>query len=283
MATSFATDDHTAHGVRGVFVNRGVRTKILTIVVLLGLTAAAVAATAITSFAKLGAAADRIAKVQSTLVMNRGTVHQNQLKARMLIAQTAAVSTPEAKALYKGKIVDNDAELKTAAAAVDAAGGETVMPSWRRFEDDFDAWRKLRDTELLPAAMRGDNATYTGLLETKSQPLIDTFVGDLDKATDELNAYSEKVAKQAQATKAAGVKMILLVVIAGLALATALAVVVANAIVGRLRQVQGALEAMGSGDLTVRADVRSVDEIGRMAAALGRAQEQVRGVVASVA
>ncbi|WP_200941889.1 MCP four helix bundle domain-containing protein, partial [Angustibacter sp. Root456] len=254
--STFATDDHAAHGVAGLFVNRGVRTKILTIVVLLGLTAAGVAATAVTSFTKLGASAQRIAQVQSTLVMNRGTVHQNQLKARMLIAQTAAVSTPAAKEHYKKKIAENDAELQDAANAVDAAGGEKIMPSWAAFKEDFNAWRQLRDSELLPAAMRGDNATYTGLLETKSQPLIDKFVADLDDATAALNAYSAKVAKDAAATKSAGVKLILLVVVAGLALATALAVIVANAIVGRLRVVQGALEAMGSGDLTVGADVR---------------------------
>ncbi|MGN6300030.1 MAG: HAMP domain-containing protein, partial [Angustibacter sp.] len=290
MSTSFAaaeradrsTDEHAAQGLRGLFVNRGVRTKILTVVVLLGVTAVAVAATALTSFAKLGAAADRIAAVQATLVMNRGTVHQDQLKARMLIAQTAAVSTPEAKQHYKEKIAENDAELQDAANAVDAAGGEKVMPTWATFKSDFNAWRQLRDSELLPAALHGDNATYTGLLDTKSQPMIDKFVADLDAATASLNAYSEKVAKDAQHAKSTGVKLIVVVLVAGLAVALALALLVAGAIVGRLRSVQGALEAMASGDLTARAQVRSVDEIGRMAGALGRAQEQVRAVVARV-
>ena len=283
MTTSSGNGEPITYRVAAFFVDRGVRTKIFAIVLLLGIVAVAVAGTAISSFEKLGAAADRVAQVQRTLVLNRGTVHQDQLKARMLIAQVAAVSTPEAKQAYKEKVAENDAELQDAANAIDAAGGDTIMPTWDAFKTDFDAWRQLRDAQLMPAAMHGDNATYTALLDSASQPKIEKFVADLDAATAALDDYSSKVAKDSAATKASGVRLIVVTVALGLALAVAVAVLVASGIIRRLRRVQVALQAMAGGDLTARADVRSGDEIGRMAASLNAAQEALRGVVEQVA
>ncbi|NHC46460.1 methyl-accepting chemotaxis protein, partial [Motilibacter aurantiacus] len=57
---------------------------------------------------------------------------------------------------------------------------------------------------------------------------------------------------------------------------------VARGIIRPLRQTVQALDALAQGDLTGTVSTRSNDEIGRMAAALGRAQDGIRGLVRSV-
>ncbi|MGJ0223776.1 HAMP domain-containing protein, partial [Streptococcus pyogenes] len=66
-------------------------------------------------------------------------------------------------------------------------------------------------------------------------------------------------------------------------LSIALGVVTARSIRGSLGKVERSLDAMADGDLTVRADVASADEIGRMAAAPATAQESLRATLAQVA
>ncbi|WP_162248040.1 HAMP domain-containing protein, partial [Angustibacter sp. Root456] len=123
----------------------------------------------------------------------------------------------------------------------------------------------------------------------------EAMIGGPERATyyhinDETDALAESVRKRSAAeveaaSQAAWTAQLLvaaavLLSVAGVAL---LASRVSNGIVRRVRRVHEALEAMARGDLTARARVGGDDEVARMAAALGRAQEQVRGVVASVA
>jgi methyl-accepting chemotaxis protein len=190
-------------GVRRLLADRGVKAKILAAVGVVGLVSVIVAGTAVVSSNRLKAATEELATLQHTLVTDRGTVHQDQLKARMLIAQVAAVHGDEAKATWADKIADNDAELDAAVRRIDAAGGQKVMPTWDAFKTHFGQWRMLRDGDLLFAARMGDNATYTQLMESKSQPMIDVFVDDLDQATEALNTYAKQQAEHADPAAAA--------------------------------------------------------------------------------
>ncbi|MFC6008828.1 HAMP domain-containing protein, partial [Angustibacter luteus] len=269
-------------GVRSLLVDRSVRTKFLLSIAFVSLVAIAVGITAAVSGAALRGSAQDLYQLQRTIVADRGTVHQDEIKARLLIAQIAAVSSIQDKETYAKKLKDNDVELDAAVARVDAAGGSRIMPTWDTFKSDFDAWRQLRDTELLPPAMAGDHARYSALLDSKSQPMIDTFVDDLDQASAALTAHSAALAKQAEDAAAAGSRAVLIALVLGLAIGLALAVWVANALVRRVRDLKVAIDAMADGDLTARATVDSADDLGQMAAALNAAQESVRVVVEQV-
>ncbi|GAB3684287.1 methyl-accepting chemotaxis protein [Angustibacter aerolatus] len=261
----------------------GVRTKLMGAVGALGLVTVVVGGVAVQSVDDLQSKTDRMEQLQVELAADRGTVHQDQIKARMLVAQVAAVQGKEATDTYLQKIKDNDAELAEAVQRVDAHDGAKVMPTWPAFKTGFAAWQQLRDTTLLPVAIRDDAVTYTSLLSTKSQPLIDTYVDQLDAAAASLDAASKQAAHEAKATAEATQRTVLITTIVGLLLGLGLALLIANAIVRSLKSVQGAVEAMARGDLTARADVTGGDEVGRMAAALTEAQESLRGVVATVA
>ena len=270
-------------GLRHVFADRGVRTKILLAVGSLGVVTAVVGGVAIESTASLDAQADEVVTLQQTLVADRAEVHNGQLKARMLVAQVAAVATPEAMQVYLGKSKDNDAEVAALISKVDAEGGARVMPSWPAFKDGFAKWQQVRDTQLLPVALKNDNAAYTKLLGTASQPLIDDYVDQLDAAAAALSAAGTKAAVDTDVTASDARRNVLVVLGIGLLLGLAIAWYTAGLIVGSLRRLQAALDAMAGGDLTARADVAQRDEVGQMARSLAVAQESVRSVVEQVA
>jgi methyl-accepting chemotaxis protein len=210
-------------------------------------------------------------------------VHQNQLKARLLIAEIAAVDTPAAKQEYLAKSRENDADLASAIKRVDSHGGARVMPSWDAFKAALAKWQQVRDSQLLPMALRNDNAAYTKALAEVSQPLIDRYLEQLDEATAALNATAAKAAVDTNATAATARRNVLVVLALGLLVGFGIAWSVSGLIVGALRRLQVALEAMAGGDLTARAQVAQRDEVGQMARSLAVAQESVRSVVAGVA
>ncbi|HEX8497682.1 MAG TPA: methyl-accepting chemotaxis protein [Actinomycetales bacterium] len=262
--------------------DRSVRTKIVAALGLVVVNTAVVGLIAVASESKLDAVAQRMAAVQTELVQPRATVHQNQLKARMLIAQTAAVRSTEAKRKYAGKTVENDAELDAAAAVIDAAGGAAVMPTWNRFKAGLDEWQAFRDAELLPAAKANDQRRYEALLDSGSQPLIDVYLDDLDAASAALDAYALKLRNESAAVALSGQRTLYGSLAIAVLVGMLVAIGLSRHLVGPLRQVQRSLEAMADGDLRVRADVSRQDEVGRMAGALGRAQDAVTDVVGRV-
>ena len=195
--------------MRSLLVDRTVRTKFLLAIAFVSLVAVVVAAAAAVGTSRLSDSAQDLYQLQRGVAADRGTVHQDEIKARMLIAQIAAVSSIQDKQKYAQKMKDNDAELDEAVARVDAAGGARMMPTWDAFKTDFDAWRQLRDSELLPVAMEGNNARYSALLDSRSQPMIDRFVDDLDQANAALTAYSAKQAKDAEGMAATAQRAVL--------------------------------------------------------------------------
>src|SRR5215213_2316193 len=267
-------------GLRNVFADRGVRTKILLAVGSLGVVTGVVGGVAIQSTASLDAKADELVTLQQTLVADRAEVHNGQLKARMLLAQVAAVATPEAMQVYLGKSTDNDAELAALISKVDVEGGARAMPTWNAFKAGFATWQQARDTQLLPVALKNDNAAYTKLLGTVSQPLIDDYVDELDEAAAALSAAATKAAVDTDVTSQDARRNVLLVLALGLLVGLTIAWDTAGLIVGSLRRVQ---DAMAAGDLTARADVAQREEVGQMARSLAVAQESVRSVVEQVA
>jgi methyl-accepting chemotaxis protein len=138
FAPSRAAEPARRTGLAAVVADRGVRTKILGAVGCVGVVAAVVGGVAIQSTASLDQQADDLVTLQQTLVTDRAEVHQDQLKARLLIAQIAAVDTPAAMQTYLAKSRENDAELAAAIAADDIPsrlGGPVRHSTFTRLVD----------------------------------------------------------------------------------------------------------------------------------------------------
>jgi methyl-accepting chemotaxis protein len=110
-----------------------------------------------------------------------------------------------------------------------------------------------------------------------------TEIGDaLQALTDSVSAQaSEGVASSSASANAAGVQMITIGLV-GVVLAAGLGVVLVRRIVRDLATVQRTVQSMGEGDLTVRVDLDSRDELGRMAGSLNEAQDSLRALMSGV-
>ncbi len=263
--------------------NRSVRTQILTAVGALALVSLVVAGLALTGMSRQSATTQQLVRVQGGLAADRAIVQQDQLKARLLVAQVAASTSKDQKQIWAQQVAANDNELAAATARLDRAGGAAVMPSWAAFVTGFERWKSLRDTVLLPAALAGQDEAYSRAAIDQSEPLVRTYLASLDAAGHELSAYTTRQAGAARSAARAASAGIVLALVAGLALGVGLGISVAAVIVRSLRRVQRALVAMAGGDLTARAVVSGRDEVAQMAAALNEAQESVRSVVEQVA
>jgi len=285
-ATTGATAGDTATEAEGrrrrsLLRDRGVLTKIALAVGVTALAAVVSGGLAVASMRGIATDLESVAEIQSGLAADIAIVHQEELKARMLIAQVMAAATPGQREEWAAQIPETDAALDAAAARIDPLlGGAGV--GWESFLENWAEWKSVRDTMLLPAAMDDDPVTFETKRRTIAQPLVDKFVADLEKVEAGLTDYVTGVSEAAQAEAAAAQMQYLLVLGVGLAIAAAVSYVVAHTIRRDLVDAQRSVAAMAAGDLTVEAPVRGRDEVGRMSAELAVAQKSLRRTLSEV-
>jgi methyl-accepting chemotaxis protein len=183
------------------------------------------------------------------------------------------------------------AELRTELAERRALFGEQIdayvatlndPADFAAVQEAIDAYYAVVDQQLRPPADAGDHTVQsivTGPLAETGRALSDAF-----------GAEQERQAADAQADAAAGQDLAMTArytlwtaLAVGIAAAALLGVLVVRQIVATVRSVQTSVDALAKGDLTVTPDVRSADELGRMAASLATAQTSLRSVLGSVA
>jgi methyl-accepting chemotaxis protein len=148
---------------------------------------------------------------------------------------------------------------------------------------DLDAWvaavttyRQFRDGTLVPAAARAISAKDAQPLLVQCDKLFAQVVKNGQGTGDVSVAHGNHVAEEAAASAAATLRLIVLLLLFGLALATGLAFVTTRIIVRSLGEVRRVLDSLAEGDLTQHADVDSKDESGLMARALDTAMGNLR-------
>ncbi|TQN40794.1 methyl-accepting chemotaxis protein [Blastococcus colisei] len=150
-------------------------------------------------------------------------------------------------------------------------------------QEAVDAYFAVVEGQLYPVAATGDAAAalqvVSGPLAETGRALSDSF--GVEQARQGEDAKADAAAGQDLATAARYTLWIALAI--GVAVAGLLGGWVVRQIVRTVRSVQASVDALAKGDLTVIPEVNSGDELGRMAASLGTAQEGLRSVLAGVA
>ena len=169
-----------------------IRTKILSVVTLLGLVAIGTGVLAVTSLRSLAATTAELAALQSGPVYLRSQIHIKQQGARMTLANLAAVHSEEEKADWLQRQVDNDAGIQEKIDAF-AATQWADLPSLQAFVEHWGEWVQVRDDQLTPAALANqETGEYEHLLMDVSIPLTTVFAGDLDTLDQDLIAASRR-------------------------------------------------------------------------------------------
>ncbi|AEE44380.1 methyl-accepting chemotaxis protein [Cellulomonas fimi] len=277
MSTTSSAPPRRTHWFR----DRGIQTKILATLAVAGVVVMGSSTYAVISLEQARADMETVAGVQEKIGDVRSLVHQNQLKGRMIVAQIAASDEATDKQTWRKALVENDAELNGQIEAFTATEAGTAE-SWQDFLVRYDEFLAIRDGQLVPSAMQADLHEYARVRDTVAQPAIEAYVADLDTVAEEITAFITDLSEQSQARAARAVLVLVGSLVAAIALATVLTWVVVRSIRRSAVEVRGALQAMAGGDFTVTVPVRSGDEIGQMALALGVAQESVRATLSGV-
>ncbi|QZN87352.1 methyl-accepting chemotaxis protein [Cellulomonas sp. C5510] len=232
----------------------------------------------------LAASTASVQEVNADVATPLAMVHQEELKARMLVAQAGAsqTDTQEQRQAALDAIAATDADLQAAADAFEAGIGENTVEGWDDFTAGWVAWTQIRDEQLVPAALNNDQVTFGRVTAGEAQTALDGMIAGLETAEKAVRAHLQGVADEAQAEAWSSTVVLVVVLVLGVALVAVVGLVIAGMIRRQVTEVQRAVEALADGDLTVTPQVDSDDELGRMARALTRAQGNLRGAISGV-
>jgi methyl-accepting chemotaxis protein len=201
----------------------------------------------------------------------------------MLLYQIGADAA--GKKLGRDAVSAADTKIDSALGAYSeiAADSQAREQSLATFTEALKHYRALRDTVLFQEPISGGYtlpAPDQILNEFNSvEGAMNTSVADLQKLEDtEADTLAQEAGKEFRSART----IMIASLIVGILLAAAIAMLVVRLIKQQLATVATALGAVADNDLTIPAEVRSRDELGRMAMAVNRARDGLRATVGSL-
>jgi methyl-accepting chemotaxis protein len=261
--------------VRRWIADRSLNTKILIIVASLTIVAAAVGLVAVQRMATLNAGAQGLydesfvaAQQLNTIASDVGTMHALVLTYGQ---------TPDPSVLAQIKPLDAQIDADTAAYRV-----TTVNPTM--MDQTIFLWGKYRTARdaYLTAADGGNAAATIAARETQLSPAIVRAKYNLQQLGSQEAAEAQANLAATQGTYRSARLFVIIVLVVGLLLATALGLAIARGIIGRVRVVSDAIDRIADGDLTSRPARHSRDEVGRMGDQLDRATATLRSTISRI-
>jgi methyl-accepting chemotaxis protein len=263
----------------GWFADRPVGMKIGAAVAVLALVALTMTVLAVSRINSLEAASNRINENVGTLA-DLSDIQRSWQGDRSRYNSYGLVDAQARVALR----TDLAERRETIDAQLDAYAEVTVnREAFEVFRGHVDEYYAVADGQLLPAADAGDLAAAGQVVIGPLQAAADTIMDEYNAMQERRVAAGQADTDDAAAIASSAVLTLWLALAAGIAVSGALTVYVIRRIVGTVRSVQASVEALARGDLTVVPEVTGRDELGRMADALGTAQDNLREVLSSVA
>jgi len=164
-------------------------------------------------------------------------------------------------------------------AEITATRDKKLITDFAGFLDGLQAWRQIRDAQLVPAVQAGDNALAHRVLVGPMTKADDAFAAPLDAASGRISGEVTPDAKAASSTYSQSRLLIIAILLAAVLLVGLLSLAISRLITGPLARVSGVLKGLADGDLTGAARVDSRDELGDMAGALDTALASLRTAI----
>ncbi|MFC6154151.1 methyl-accepting chemotaxis protein [Nocardioides yefusunii] len=221
---------------------------------------------------------DNLAGV-STLASIRAAVYEMRLTSR----EALGFATPEERGeLMDSQIEDYDMFLENAKAY---EGFVRTDAARAPFEDLVDAaadYRAVQTDVMRPLAVDGDAQKWQVVHVAQAAPQVDRMV-DAIVALQDLEMEAAQQALDAVHEEYDSTRTTLLVVVlAGVALAVLVGLWVVRGIMRNVAAVAHLTQGLADGDLTRIAEVEDQDELGQMAHSLGTATSALRGLMTQV-
>ena len=283
------TTDHTPAGTPAAtrrsraswFWDRPIALKIAVSLLVLGGTFALVGGVGAVALYRAGQHLEEMSGLTGDLQSAMSELRTAQARSHLLVHRAAEATDESVKAQLLESSAWNDRDVAAQIDAI-AAYPQSDTRQWTDFVDRWDAWVTYRDGTLLPFVQEGDLTGLRTALAADASADPDWAGRALALAQGQVDAQVDQILADSRAEVDRTIVALVAAFVVGAALSGLLAVLVIRRITRAVRSVQGSLEAMADGDLTVPAEVPWHDETGRMAEALGQAQESLRTTLAGV-
>jgi methyl-accepting chemotaxis protein len=209
-------------------------------------------------------------------------IHASELESRLDLHRVAISTTAEARQKRLDGLRTTDDELAKATAGYKRTSPLADSAALRQYETNWAKYLAVRDQQLLPLALAGDQANFSKIQADVAQPLISDAADGIDLLVARHAAMSKELAAAADASHRNGLILMFGMAALGVLLTALLGRFIAARISRPLSRVSTVLDGLANGDLTGSTDITGTDEIGRMAAALDRAIARTRDTIKAV-
>ncbi len=260
-----------------------VRTRIFAVVGVLSLITGLIAAYGTVALRGAEADIERVQRVQSELDAAGAALTNAVWTVRATVTAQAAYADPAAKQEQVEATAAAWAAVDEAAPALEeafVAAQGSAPEGWATFESALAAYRDVVQGELQDAALADDRAAWAQIRDERAGALGADLVAALAAVTAEVESVIADVITHAQDRTRDEVRVLLSLATIGVVLGLTLGAIVARGIRHAVLEVGRSIHALAQGDLTTRPQVRTSDELGDMAAALGDAQDALAGTLA---
>jgi len=264
----------------GWFADRPIGVKIGAVIALLAAVVLGTNLLAITRINDLRAGQEAI-YTENLKPLNALSAVQRATAAHRARVLEYAVSDTARRTELLGEMDEKQADVDTALAQYEPyVVDQEAMASYADGREQFLA---TNTSQLFPAADAGNLVAYAKIYREVSSPLLTQIADGLEAEGEAQSAQAAARNAQAADEASSSITLLLAITLAAIAVSAGLGFLVIRRILSTVRSVQGTVEAMAAGDLTVVPQVRDRDEIGRMAASLATAQHNLRSVMGAVA
>lgn len=161
---------------------------------------------------------------------------------------------------------------------------DTAVEAERRdFLQRYEAWKNLSD-QVVSSIERGDTQTAVNLSYGKGEDAFIFARSLLDELEDKRLAHVDKFTEDIRAFEQASSSELIIIVLASLGVSILAVIFLPLVVVNPLKRIGDRVQniAEGDGDLTIRIDVNSRDELGELASHVNHFMEKLQRVVSDV-
>ena len=280
--TSSTSKTHArSRKLSSLFANRRVGTKIITGVLVACIGMIVISIVSISGMSELRSDQEQITDDAIEPLTAFAAVRQAYLQARVDALADAWLASPDG-AEHKAYLADTKAinetleELKTQVEGAEQLDDVAILAAtWTKYDE-------INTNKLIPLGQAGKRDAYMAIRNKEIKPLADRMKNVLDELNVDIADATKTTLADAESSYEARRTVLIVVAVIAMLASIGFAILVARGITRPLRWVSEALEAMARGDLTKRVDVRSADEVGRMAESLNKASDGMSETVRAI-
>ncbi|MET0424944.1 MAG: methyl-accepting chemotaxis protein [Actinoplanes sp.] len=267
---------------RSSFADLSVSVKVITAVAVAALVALIVGLIGLVS---LSSASDSAQLIYRSNVASIKAVSQ----LRYVVAQTRtdaanqALSTTEAATdKFTGNFTADLEAFDTAMTAYRASGPASDATVIDSLLNDWDAYKEVATTKLIPAGERNDLVGWARIRDNETLPILNRISAELTTMDGLETADAAKNAAAAKSGYESSRLTAIVTLTIGLIVALGAGLMVARKIVQSLTRVTYVCDGLADGDLTRSTGLDTRDEPGRMARSLDTAMSKLRQTVLTI-